>query len=76
MEQFGSSFLKNFVEFCLPWVFVAVDRLPSCGAWALLLVEHGLWSTGSVTVVLRCSVACGIFLDQGLKLCPCIGKQT
>ena len=32
---------------------------------------------GSAVVVhwLSCSTACGIFPDQGLKLCPCIGGQ-
>ena len=35
------------------------------------VAEHGLQSTGSVLVVheLSCSLACGIFLDQGLNLC-------
>ena len=55
-----------------------------CGAQALgtrasqlwhagsVVVARGLWSAGSVVVVhgLSCSVACGIFLDQGLNLCP------
>ena len=38
----------------------------SCWGWLLL------WGTGSVVVVhgLRCSVACGIFLEQGSNLCP------
>ena len=32
---------------------------------------------GSVVVArgLSCSVACGIFPDQGLNPCPCIGRQ-
>ena len=32
---------------------------------------------GSVVVelLLSCSTACGIFSDQGLNLCPCIGRQ-
>ena len=36
-----------------------------CRAWALELM-------GSVTVAhgLSCSIACGIFLDQGLNPCP------
>ena len=36
-------------------------------AAASLIAEHGLWSTGSVAVVHRfsCSMACGIFPDQG-----------
>ena len=32
----------------------------SCGAWASLVVAHGL----------SCSAACGIFPDQGSNLCP------
>ena len=36
------------------------------------IAAPGLWSTGSVVVAygLSCSEACGIFLDQGSKLCP------
>ena len=42
-----------------------------------LIAEHGLRSIGSIVVVhgLNCCVACGIFLDQGLNLCPHIGRQ-
>ena len=38
-------------------------------AVALLVAEHGLKSTGSVTAAygLSCCAACGIFLDQGLN---------
>ena len=41
-------------------------------AVASLVVEYGLWSTDSVIVAhkLSCPVACGIFLEQGLNLCP------
>ena len=37
-----------------------------------VVVAHGLWSTGSVFVAhgLSCSMACGIFPDQGSNLCP------
>ena len=37
-----------------------------------VVAAHGLQSTGSVVVVhgLSCSVACGIFLDQGSNPCP------
>ena len=37
-----------------------------------VVVAHGLSSSGSVVVAhgLSCSVACGIFLDQGSNLCP------
>ena len=36
------------------------------------LVEHGLWSSGLVVTVqgLSCPAACGIFLEQELKLGP------
>ena len=39
----------------------------SCGTWASCM----LWSAGSVVVAhgLHCSVAYGIFLDQGLNTC-------
>ena len=40
--------------------------------WLVLLAEHGLsgtWASLAVTHGLRCSTACGIFLDQGLNLC-------
>ena len=40
-------------------------------AVASLVVEHGLWSAGSVVVVHGpSSAACGIFPDQGSNLCP------
>ena len=35
-------------------------RAQVLGFWASLVLEHGL----------SCSAACGIFLDQGLNLCP------
>ena len=40
--------------------------------WPLLLRSTGSRRTGSVVVAhrLSCSVACGIFLDQGLNPCP------
>ena len=56
-----------------------------CRAWALgsqasvvvarglssCVVARALWSAGAVVVAqgLSCSVACGIFLDQGSNLC-------
>ena len=71
---FNSSFynlfiLINLFYFWFYWVFITV-----CGlriAVASLLVELGLWSAGSVVVAYRlsCSLACGIFLDQGLNPC-------
>ena len=41
------------------------------GMWALEVEVPALQSTGSIVVVhgLRCSVACGIFPDQGSNLC-------
>ena len=56
---------------------VAVHRLLTvvaslcCGAWALV-VACGLQRAGSVVAVhgLSCSMACGIFLGQGLNWCP------
>ena len=38
----------------------------------------GLWSTGSIVVVhgLSCSMACGIFLDEGSDRVSCIGRQA
>ena len=41
------------------------------GRQASVAVAPGLQSTGSIVVVQRlsCSTACGIFLDQGSKLC-------
>ena len=42
------------------------------GVWASVVVAAGLQSSGSRVVAhrLSCSVACGIFLDQGLNPCP------
>ena len=74
---FNSFFLINY--FWLHWVFVAAqDLLSTCDAWA----SHGggfsccraqfLGCAGSVAVVhgLSCSVAYGVFLDQGSNPCP------
>ena len=49
---------------------VAVPRLLT--VVASLVVEHGFYSAGSAVVVhrLSCPVARGIFLEQGLNLCP------
>ena len=42
------------------------------------VAEHRLQRAGSVIVAHgpSCSSACGIFPDQGLNPCPCIGRQT
>ena len=79
-------FAYNFIYFWLYWVFVAAHGLsPVAASRALLfamhelliavasfVAEHGLWSTGSVVVVhgLSCSLASGIFPDQGLNPFP------
>ena len=44
---------------------------------ASLVRKHGLWNAGSVVVAhrLSCSVARGIFLEQRLNLCSCIGRR-
>ena len=49
---------------------VAVPRLLIVVASPV--VEHGLYSAGSAVVVhrLSCPVARGVFLEQGLNLCP------
>ena len=38
---------------------------------ASLVAEHGLW----VVFRLHWLTVCGIFLDQGLNLVPCIGRR-
>ena len=77
-------FLKWFIYlyFWLHWVFVPVCGLSlvvpsrgysslgysgfsSCGARAV-----GSWASVVVALGLGCSVACGIFLNQGLNQCP------
>ena len=56
---------------------VAQHRLQARGLQQLwhagsVVVAHGLQNAGSVVVAhrLSCSVACGIFPDQGSNLCP------
>ena len=46
------------------------------GAWASVVMVPGLQSTGPIAMAheLRCSTACGIFLDQGLNLCLLYGR--
>ena len=67
--------------FWLCWAFIAmlaflcflaaVAMLGFLITVASLVAASGLWSTGSVVVShgFSCSVACGIFSDQGLNLC-------
>ena len=47
-------------------------RARALGTRASVVVAHRLQSAGSVVVAhgLSCSVACGIFLDQGSNPCP------
>ena len=47
-------------------------RLQQLWHMGSVVVAHGLQSTGSVVVAhgLSCSMACGIFRDQGSNLCP------
>ena len=69
-------------------LFIAVHRLLIAvaspvaeyslkGARASVVVACGLWSTGSIVVVHRfsCSVACGIFPDQGLNPCLLLWRE-
>ena len=76
---FKASFKIFILIFWLRWVFVAVHGLfSSCGEWGLLFIvvrgllivvsgAQALGAQASVVVAhgLCCSVACGIFLDQG-----------
>ena len=73
-----------FVYFWLCRVFFATHRLSlvavngllsTCGAGASRgrIADHGLWGTRASIAGARwlsCSVACGIFLDQGSSPCP------
>ena len=51
---------------------VVASLVAEYGAWASVVVAHGLQSTGSVVVAprLSCSAACGILPDQGSNPCP------
>lgn len=70
--------LWTFGAACRPSLVVesrGYSPAPVCGLLLVvvsLAVEHGLQSTGSVVVGLRfsCPEACGIFPNQGWKLCP------
>ena len=74
----GYFFFLRFIYFWLHWVFVAAYRLSlvaeSAGSRRAgsLVAVLGLHSSGSVVVEYRlsCSVACGIFPDQGSNSCP------
>ena len=45
-------------------------RAQPLGAWASVVAARGLSSSVVVAHELSCSLACGIFLDQGSNLCP------
>ena len=65
---------------CLAVASRGSSLLAACGllrALALLLAELGSGHWASVVAVhgLRCPVACGIFLIQGLDSVPCIHRQ-
>ena len=75
----GSSLLRvSFLQLWRAGTSLVVEHgLQVCGLQQLwhmgsVVVAHGLQSTGSVVVAhgLSCSVACGIFLDQGSNPCP------
>ena len=74
-DQIGRAWLAYW----LCWVFMAAQGLSSVGAtlwlWFTSLALWWFlfsWSTGSLFVAprLSCSMACGIFPDQGWNLCP------
>ena len=56
--------------FSLRWLLLLQSTGPRCVG--SIVVARGILSAGSVVVVQRlsCSVACGIFLDQGSNPCP------
>ena len=49
---------------------LSTDRPQYFWHTGLVLVADGLWRTAAVAHRLRCSVACGIFPDQGSNWCP------
>ena len=77
-------FFLLFIWLC--WVFIAVHGLSlaaESGGYSLVAVRASQlwwlllwWGMGSVVVAhgLRCSVACGIFPDQGQNQVPCIAR--
>ena len=72
----GSSLLCGLFSNCGEQGLLSSHVQASCcraqalGVWASVASAPGLWSTGLVAVGyrLRCSAACGIFLDQGSNL--------
>ena len=69
--KFTYSFLTALGFHCLTWMFsscgqqgllfTGVSRLLAAGA--SLVAEHGPWVCGFSTVVLSCSMACGVLPD-------------
>ena len=79
MDDFFLSYYLLFIYFWLCWVFVSVRGLSPVVAsrghslsWPPLLRSTGSRRTGSIAVAHgpSCSVACGIFPDQGSNPCP------
>ena len=74
----GGYSLLQCAGFSLQWLLLLQSTgsrhmgFSSCGSWASVIVARGLQSAGSVVVALglSCSVACGIFPDQGSNPCP------
>ena len=67
-----SSLYKIFI-YWLCWVFIAVFSLNAANrAYSLVAVRELLIVVPSLVVAhgLNCLGSCGIFLDQGLNLCP------
>ena len=65
---------RGLLSSCTAWAYCRC--FSCCGEQALghmgsVIVAPGFWGTGSAvaTHALNCSVACGIFLDQGSNLC-------
>ena len=81
-------FWLHWVFVVVHWLTVVVASrcgALALGAWALVVAAHGLSScgtralerAGSVVVAhgLSCSVACGIFPDEGSNPCPLHGQM-
>ena len=65
----GGYSLLWCVGFSLQWLLLRSTGFRHVGS---VVVARRLWSAGSVVVVHRfsCSVACGVFPDQGSNPCP------
>ena len=72
--------LSDWTELNWCWVFVAVcglSLLSNCSAWASHVAASRLSRTSSIAVALGLSwsVACGVFLDQGLNHVSFTGRH-